>query len=168
MTLSTNLIKQALKRSTLSIETFHLALVVLGTLTILEISLLSSLIIAVALLVIINFATNLLQMCGYQSAGVGIGFAVGVGVFTFSSQFLVLIGIPSMLAHLSTIGAMAMFYIFDLFKKQKLSALPERVSYVNTFLAISVALLVAVLRHPWMLPFAFSVVFFNCGLEVKK
>jgi len=168
MALSTKLLKRTWERSTLSIETFVLALVILGTLAILEITVLSSLVTVVALLVIINFAKTLLQKCGYPSAGMGIGFAVGVGAFTFSSQILILIGVPPMLTYMSTIGAMVVFLIFDLFKKQKLSVLPERVSYTNTFMAIPVALLVAALRHPWMLPFALSVVFFRLRFRNKK
>lgn len=168
MTLSTKFFWRTCERTTLSIETLVLALVILGTLTILEITVLSSLVTAVALLVIINFAKTLLQKCGYQNMGVGIGFAVGVGAFTFSSQILILIGVPPMLTYMSTIGAMVVFLIFDLFKDQKLSVHAERVSYTDTFMAISVALLVAALRHPWMLPFALSVVFFRLWFRNKK
>jgi len=160
--------KRTWERSTLSSESLVLALVVLGTLTILEITLLSSLVTAVALLVIINFAKTLLQKCGYLSAGVGIGFAVGVGTFTFSSQILILVGVPTKLTYLSTIGTMVVFLIFDSFKNHKLSVHAKKVSYTNTFTAISVALLVAALRHPWMLPFALSVVFFQLWFRNKK
>ena len=140
----------------------------IATLLLLEIPIKSAIILMFVLPVIAVAGQTIATKVGYNGVGVGIGSVVGVGAFTFGVQLLLLLGTPSALAHWSVILAMTTVLIFGRFGRSKPLIISEVRYQTDIFMAASVALVVATLRQPWMLPFTCVVVATGIWLQGKK
>lgn len=94
---------------------------------------------------------------GFGEVGLGVGFVVGVGTFVFSGQALLIAGIPAYVAHWSVLAAMVA--VAALISRQRATADFTDVPSVGAeaLFALSVALIVLSIRHPWVFPFAIPV-----------
>ena len=138
----------------------------IATLLLLEIPLRSAIILVYVVAVIAGVGQKIAMKVGYS--GVGVGAVVGIGAFTFSVQTLLIIGAPSALAHWSVILAMTTVLIFGRFGRSKPLIISEVRHQTDIYMAASVALVVATLRQPWMLPFTCVVVATGIWLQGKK
>ena len=140
----------------------------IAALLLLEIPIKSAIILVYVLTVIAGTGQKIATKVGYNGVGVGIGSVVGVGAFTFGVQLLLLLGTSSALAHWSVILAMTTVLIFTRFGRSKPLIMSEVRYQTDIFMAASVALVVATLRQPWMLPFTCVVVATGIWLQGKK
>jgi hypothetical protein len=131
--------------------------IAVATLWLLQISLFSALITTLALAVILQTGRALAAKSGLGDVGLGVGFVVGVGVFVFSGQLLLVAGIPAYVAHWSVL--VAMVAVAALISRQMATADFTDVPSVGAeaLFALSVALIVLSMRHPWVFPFAIPV-----------
>ena len=140
----------------------------IATLLLLEIPIKSTFILVYVLSVIAVAGQTIATKVGYNDVGVGIGSVVGVGAFTFGVQLLLLLGATSALAHWSVVLAMTTVLIFGRFGRSNPLIVSEARYQTNIYMAASVALIVATLRQPWMLPFTCVVVAIGIWLQRKK
>ena len=140
----------------------------IATLLLFEIPIKSAIVLVYVLTVIAGAGQTIATKVGYNGVGVGIGSVVGVGAFTFAVQLLLLLGTPSALAHWSVVLAMTTVLIFGRFGRSNPLIMSEVCHQTNIYMAASVALVVATLRQPWMLPFTCVVVAFGIWLQGKK
>ena len=132
-----------------------------ATLWLLQISLFSALITTLALAVIMQTGRALATKSGRGDVGLGVGFVVGVGIFVFSGQALLVAGIPAYVAHWSVL--MAMLAVAAIISRQKTATFFSGDQSVGgeALFALSIALIVLSMRHPWVFPFAIPVAIFE-------
>ena len=147
---------------------YPLILFSIATLSLLEIPIKSAIILVFVLPVIAVAGQTIATKVGYNGVGVGIGSVVGVGAFTFGVQLLLLLDIPSVLAHWSVILAMTTVLALGRFGRSNPLIMSEVQHQTNIYMAASVAMVVATLRQPWILPFTCVVVAFGIWLQGKK
>jgi len=139
-----------------SFEKHHWWFVSVLYLQLLQIPLLSSLVVIMAISIIIRFGIDGLRHAGFQESGLGAGFIFASGIFVVTGQLLLLIKVPATLAHG---GILIAFLIFTIFSRIRCTRADAYDSITPEFLfAVGIALLVFAIRHPWTLPFALSVV----------
>ena len=128
-----------------------------AALWLLQISLISALITTLAVAVIMQTGRALAATSGFGEVGLGVGFVVGVGIFVFSGQAFLLAGIPAYVAHWSVLAAMVA--VAALISRQRAAAdFTDHPSVgAEALFALSIALIVLSMRHPWVFPFAIPV-----------
>ena len=141
------------------IESYYpLIFLSIATLLLLEIPLWSAIILVYVVAVIAEVGQKIAMWVGHSVLSFSIEIVVGVGVFTFGIQLLLLLGTPSAVAHWSVIMAMTTSVIFGRLGRRDLLIMSDSHYRTDIYKAASVALVVATLRQPWMLPFTFAVV----------
>jgi len=132
-----------------------------ATLWLLQISLLSALITTLALAVIMQTGRALAAKSGLGDVGLGVGFVVGVGVFVFSGQALLIAGIPAYVAHWSVLVAMLAVAAMISRRKTADDSTGDPSVGGEALFALSIALIVLSMRHPWVFPFAIPLAIFE-------
>lgn len=140
----------------------------IATLLLLKIPIKSAIVLVYVLTVIAGAGQTIATKVGYNGVGVGIGSVVGIGTFTFAVQLLLLLGTPSALAHWSVVLVLTTVLIFGRFRRSNPPIMSEVRHQTDIHMAASVALVVATLRQPWLLPFTCVVVAFGIWLQGKK
>ena len=147
---------------------YPLILLCIAVLTLLEISLESSIITVFFLTIVALFGNKISVSVGYHNCGVAIGTVVGVGVFVFCAQLLLIIGITSEVAHWSVILIMTAVLVYASLRSKESLAKSEYCPKPQNFMAATVALVVAAIRQPWMLPFTCVVVVTGIWIQSRK
>jgi hypothetical protein len=137
---------------------YPLIFLCVAVLLLLEIPLKSAIILVYVLAVIAGAGQKIAAKVGYNDVGIGIGIVVGVGAFVFSVQLLLIVGIAPALAHWSVILSMTAVLTFGRSRQSKPLISNKFLNHSDNYMAASVALVVATLRQPWMLPFTCVVV----------
>jgi hypothetical protein len=94
---------------------------------------------------------------GFGEVGLGVGFVVGVGIFVLSGQALLLAGIPAYAAHWSVLVAMVAVAALILRQRATADFTDHPSVGAEALFALSIALIVLSMRHPWVFPFAIPV-----------
>ena len=132
-----------------------------ATLWLFQISVLSALITTFALAIIMQTGRALTAESGLGDVGLGIGFVVGVGIFVFSGQALIIAGIPAYVAHWSVLAAMVAVAALISLQKTTADLTDDPSAGAEALLALSIALIVLSMRHPWVFPFAIPLAIFG-------
>ena len=132
-----------------------------ATLWLLQVSLFSALITTLAIAVIMQTGRALAVNSGFGEVGLGVGFVVGVGIFVFSGQALLLAGIPAYVAHWSVLAAMVAVATWNLRQRATANFADHPSVGAEALFALSIALIVLSMRHPWVFPFAIPVAIFE-------
>lgn len=132
-----------------------------ATLWLLQISVFSALITTFALAIIMQTGRALIAKSGLGDVGLGVGFVVGVGVFVFSGQALIIAGIPAYVAHWSVLAAMVAVAALISWQKTTADLTDDPSAGAEALFALSIALIVLSMRHPWVFPFAIPLAIFE-------
>jgi hypothetical protein len=133
------------------------ALTSFASLWLLEISWLSSILVLIVVVVLMQLGRVLGASAGFGEVGVGAGIVLGVGILVFSGQLLLLLGVPARLAHWTILIFMG---ICTLGLRKTSLATPKSSPWKLTgevLFCLAIALLVMAVRHPWLLSFAIPV-----------
>jgi len=137
----------------------HILLIVAAflALTLLQISLTGALSLLVVLSVMGRFGRVLAQAGGFGEVGIGVGLISGIGVQVLATQVLLRLGLPSTISHLTTFVVLSILVVA--FKRTIPAAVngAQHLPLAEAFAALSIAILVLSLRHPWALPLGLSV-----------
>lgn len=135
-----------------------LGIVSVGSLWLLGIAPLASVLVIGVLGVLIAFGRIACDSVGLKEVGIGISLVIGSGFLVLSGQFLLFFGIPAFLVHWAIIAGMASFAMFRHQTRQAPHNPPSSTTYQEIFSCLAIALLVLAERHPWLLFFALPVV----------
>lgn len=123
-----------------------------------EIPLIPACLLTVISIILIRTGRMMSAIAGFRSSGFGIELIVGVSLYILSTQTLLIVGVPPNLAHWSTF---VFFAGSTLALKRTTSVhrkLSENESWSRALTALSVALLIFGMWHPWSLLFGLPVI----------
>jgi len=124
----------------------------------LEIPPASALAVFVTITILVQFGKRLLKLAGWGASGVGLGFVAGLGVLTFGGQFLLVLGVNPNVAHWTVL--LVMLGVATIAKRYTAGTKPTRgdPNEHELLLVLSIAFLAFAVRHPWLIPYAVSLV----------
>ena len=125
-------------------------------LQLLQVPLLSSIVVVLALLAITRFGVDVLRHAGFGQTSLGAAFVFGAGTFVVIGQLLLHIGVPATFVHSGILLTFLLFSFFSHLKvlhRGKVDAMAPEFGFT-----VGIAALAFGIRHPWTIPFALSVV----------
>lgn len=123
-----------------------------------EIPLISACLLTVISIIFIRTGRILSALAGFTSSGLGIELIVGVSVYILSTQTLLIVGVPPNLAHWSIFVFFAGSAFVVKHKTRAHHELSTNESWTRAFTALSVAVLIFGMWHPWSLAFGLPVI----------
>jgi len=127
-------------------------------LLLLEIPIVSALAIFATISITVLTGSLLLSTAGWKSTGVGVGFVTGLGVLTFGGQVLLVLGVNPFISHWTVVVAMLGMVLAAKLRRLKIESFFHSFNRYEVFFILGIALLAFAAKHPWLLPFAISVV----------
>lgn len=127
-------------------------------LLLLEIPIVSAFAVLATISITILTGLLLLHTAGWKSTGVGVGFVTGLGALTFGGQVLLILRVNPFVSHWTVVIAMLGMVLAAKLRRVKIENFFDSSNHYEVFFILGIALLTFSARHPWLLPFAISVV----------
>lgn len=138
-------------------RTFLVFSSIIGSFLLLEIDLVSALLILLLIAVLTEFGRTLITYTKLADDNFGIGFIVGVGVFVFAGQVLLLLNTRPNLVNW-TIVIFMLGVIVGKGRTRRAENWKPKPKSGEILNVLSLTLTVSAMRHPWLLPYALSLV----------
>ena len=138
-------------------RTFLVVSSIIGSFLLLDIDLVSALLALLLIAVLTEFGRTLIAHTKLADDNFGIGFIVGVGVFVFAGQALLVLNTRPHLANWAIVIFMLGVIVGKRRTRRPETRKPKPTSGGILFV-LSLTLSVSAIRHPWLLPFALSLV----------
>lgn len=138
-------------------RTFLVVPSIIGSFLLLDIDLVSALLALLWMAVLTEFGRTLIAHTKLADDNFGIGFIVGVGVFVFASQALLLLVTRPHLVNW-TIVIFMLGVIVGKRRTQRTETRKPKPTSGEILFELSLTLTVLAIRHPWLFPFALSLV----------